>query len=406
MRSFRLRACLSRWSRLSASARIGQFYWADKISAPPSRQALTRGMLNRATEDWNCGLVHFQGSAWEWGIGLLPFLPLEETAGERRPKECPNVGLSDLDDRPPRGKAAIRRRCPNGAFTLLEVVLAVVIATGMLAVVFYFYHQAAELRTQVLGESTRVTAARLILERLTSELRTALPGTDLHSGLWGSSNQLEFVRLVAPVTSSPGANTNEVALPLSPTLKKIQYRLNSSPDETDNAVLLRLEEPLISAQERAITNETTSVAELEPTPKGLLLTREFQFVCFRYWNGTAWQDSWSADALPLGIEVKLGVESLPPETMPEDYPFDQFRRIISLPLAVPTPPSRDETAPEASLIAPGEIPAGASPGGKAALHRENSRSLGRVMDRAPSSIGSMDRPLPGAAPVHRREESA
>lgn len=306
---------------------------------------------------------------------------------------------SDFDDKPSRGKAAIGRRHPNGGFTLLEVVLAVVIATGMLAVVFYFYHQAAELRTQVLREITRVTAARLILERLTSELRTALPGTDLRSGLWGSSNQLEFVRLVAPVTSSPGATTNEVALPLSPTLKKIQYRLNSSPDETNSAVLLRLEEPLISAPESTVTNETTTVAELEPAPRGLLLTREFQFVSFRFWNGTAWQDSWSADSLPLGIEVKLGVESLPPETMPEDYPYDQFSRIISLPLAVPAPPSQDESAPE-------ETPAGTSPEGRAALHRRNPRSVGRATESAPSSIDTMNRPLPGAAPVHRREEPA
>jgi hypothetical protein len=58
---------------------------------------------------------------------------------------------------------------------------------------------------------------------------------------------------------------------------------------------------------------------------------QLQYLRFRYYDGANWLDSWSAPGLPIGVEVSLGVEPLPSEVSPDDYPFELYRRVIYLP---------------------------------------------------------------------------
>ena len=234
----------------------------------------------------------------------------------------------------------------EGGFTLLEVILAVTIAVGMMAVVLYYYSQAATLRNQVLQETGRINTARMILERLTAELRTALPGSALYSGMTGASNELQFVRLDAPIVSPLTMDTNLPASSSPVTLKKIHYLFTAAEEETNNASLVRIETPLVFAQAAAVTNEVEELPTTNAVPKGLELTHELKFVVFRYWNGSAWQDFWDKASLPLGIEVSLGAEALPPELPPEEYPFDLYRRTIYLPMGERNQPSTADAPPE------------------------------------------------------------
>ena len=66
-------------------------------------------------------------------------------------------------------------------FTLLEIALAVTIAIGIMVVALFFYEQSARLRKDALEEMDRITAVRLVMDRLSSELRCAVPG-DLLTG--------------------------------------------------------------------------------------------------------------------------------------------------------------------------------------------------------------------------------
>lgn len=50
----------------------------------------------------------------------------------------------------------------RAAFTLIEVILAIVISLGMLVVVLFFYQQTANFRAQLVEETERLTAVRLI----------------------------------------------------------------------------------------------------------------------------------------------------------------------------------------------------------------------------------------------------
>jgi hypothetical protein len=76
-------------------------------------------------------------------------------------------------------------------------------------------------------------------------------------------------------------------------------------------------------------NQTNAV--VAGAAHGGLAIGQAQFVRFRYWDGSAWLDDWNTPDLPVGVEISLGLEPLPVETSPDDYPFEQYRRVIYLP---------------------------------------------------------------------------
>ena len=134
-------------------------------------------------------------------------------------------------------------------FTLLEVVLAVTIAIGIMVVALYFYEQSTRLRKDALEEMDRITAVRLVMDRLSSELRCAVPGSDLLAGVKGSASSIEFIRLEPPVRGSLLTNeSGEMAsIRMQPTFKKTFYRI--TPDPAGGlSVLERIEEPILLGQ--------------------------------------------------------------------------------------------------------------------------------------------------------------
>src|SRR5688572_24203718 len=92
------------------------------------------------------------------------------------------------------------RRLPgtHNAFTLVEVLLAVGIVAGLLVVVLFFYQQAAQLRTELLVDAERSSSARLLMERLTTELRTARAHTFYEVPLVGHATYLQFITVDLP----------------------------------------------------------------------------------------------------------------------------------------------------------------------------------------------------------------
>lgn len=234
----------------------------------------------------------------------------------------------------PRGQA-------RAAFTLLEVVLAIVISLGMLVVVLFFYQQTANFRAQLVEETERLTAVRLIMNRLTSELRTARAHPEFAGSFVGSASSIQFIRTDAPARAAwIGAALGRVELAQTD-LRLVRYELRGgsldSPDSPDNldsegfpefldgetnappASLVRTEEPLIKMRPVTDANSAvpTEASPVKPPPQPL--TSAIQYLRFRYWDGSAWSSSWSGTTLPKGVEVSLGSEA------PEDDPgFDDF----------------------------------------------------------------------------------
>ena len=151
-----------------------------------------------------------------------------------------------------------KRFCSLG-FTLLEVVLAVTIAIGIMVIALYFYQQSSTLRKEALEEMDRITAVRLVMDRLSSELRCAVAGSGLLTGVSGSASSIEFVRLDPPLRG--GLLTNEsgelARVRMQPTFKKTSYRV--APDPVGGlSVLERVEEAILLGPKESSTSSSST----------------------------------------------------------------------------------------------------------------------------------------------------
>ena len=216
-----------------------------------------------------------------------------------------------------------QRSSGRAAFTLVEVILAIGIATGILVVALSFYQQAANLRGQILEASNRISTIRLLMDRLTIELRSAR-GHDWE-GFTGDAASLRFVRTDA---LSPNAWTR--TQPYTD-LKLVTYGVAAGIEGTNTIVtgITRTEHAVIEPRQvrAASVMEPSSSTNTFVEP----LTDAIRFLHFRFWDGTIWVESWDDIVPPLAVEVSFGIEPQPEDALPDEYPFEVFRRVVLLP---------------------------------------------------------------------------
>jgi len=225
-----------------------------------------------------------------------------------------------------------RRRLHETGFTLVEVILAIGLAIVILVTAMSFYHQASDLRRQLVVASEQVSTIRLVMDRLTADLRMARSHD--WEGFNGDSTSLRFVKC-EPIASSAWTRNQAVS-----DLRLVSYGAATGLDGTNTMVvgLNRSESlaveirqsrataaPLDAAPTTASSNATTNVASGEP------LTDVIRFVHFRYWDGATWVEEWADVVPPLAVEVSFGLDPQPDDALPDEYPFEVFRRIIALP---------------------------------------------------------------------------
>ena len=245
------------------------------------------------------------------------------------------------------------------AFTILEVMLAIVIATGLLATAMYYYQQAARFRNDLLEETERIGSARLILDRLSTELRCSLYHPARSVGAKGGADWIEFLKSSVPSQASWRVQT-ESESPAYPETgyRLIRYELLKKPllsgsldneanqqmveqmtsqmvrrsgDTSDVLASLmqgdainRVERRLLTA--KASTNDIV-VVRIDP----VRITDQLKYLKFRYLNGSAWVDTWPGPQLPLGVEISLGIEPMSATNLLEEYTNHVFRRVVPIP---------------------------------------------------------------------------
>ena len=232
-------------------------------------------------------------------------------------------------------------------FTLLEVLLAVVIAIGLLGVALYFYQQAAEFRAQIITETEKVSAARLLMDRITTELRTARRHAFYEQAFIGESDFLQFIKTDVPSRAAWSGGALGRAAAAETDLKLVRYGLSISQVSTNQSVagLKRTEEPLVDT--KIVESSASVVPAGETNASPALLTDAFRYLRFRYWDGTEWIASWSKPGIPRGVEITIGSEPVPSAesgsasaTRPgitsasaasSQYPYEVFRRVVYLP---------------------------------------------------------------------------
>jgi type II secretory pathway pseudopilin PulG len=252
----------------------------------------------------------------------------------------------------------IARKSLARAFTLVEVILAILIISAIMTVLLYFYQRSVEVRQNVLEEAEFLSVSRMLMEQLTTELRSARIVEDQFIGLEGSSNSVTFVTTSIPVTARWITSTNDaVVLPAVTDLKRVTYRLLAGTNVLDIRGLDRTEELLTAAAFTAGTNSTEFVNAsgtnvLSETDTNLFSTNDVQLVRRPLTDRMKRLDSWSRLELPAGVEITIGKDPAPPESVapatesaaPEESSPDVFRRVVYLP----------SSAPAANKVAPSD----------------------------------------------------
>ena len=230
------------------------------------------------------------------------------------------------------------RMKPCAGFTLLEVVLAVTLALGLMAAMLTFYKQATDVRAAVLDDVRAVGAERAVMNRLTRELRAAFVYRFLNLGCEGGTSEMRFMTVTFPSGAMwlEQKVTDTDQLPREGDMMLIGYRLRYSEDEDGR--------PQVDGIERTCQRTPTArVSEEGCEIEALLVSPDIKFLRLRYWDGAAWIESWGGGGLPVAVEIVLGREPLPERVEPAEYPYPTFRRVVAIPAAprsVPGAPAK------------------------------------------------------------------
>ena len=262
----------------------------------------------------------------------------------------------------PNASSRNRPKKIKNAFTLLETLLAVVIATGLLSTAMYFYQQSGKFRNDLILENEKIASARLIINNMSSELRSTLTHPRLKVGFKGGSNWVEFLKTSTPSPSSWMSST-EAASPRYPETgyRLIRYELamrnmigdtldnqanrimienlnlneNSPNNEEDNSITIKQGDAIDRIERRLLTGKintnTTATVKIEP----VRITDQLKYMQFRYLNNGLWSYQWPGPSPPQGIEISLGIEPLSSTNLLEEYTNHVFRRIIRIPTTAP-----------------------------------------------------------------------
>ena len=262
------------------------------------------------------------------------------------------------------------------AFTLLEVLFAVVIAAGLLATAMYFYHKSTRFRSDLILEMERIASARLILNRMSSELRSTLHHPVRNIGFKGGSNWVEFLKTEIPSEASWAMSTENSSSSAYPEAgyRLIRYELamknviDTGLDNTANREMIenlnldnnsdvapggdfpslkqgdaidRTERRLLTA--KASTNSLATV-RIEP----VRITDQLKYMQLRYLNNGNWAENWGGPNPPAGIEISLGIDPLSVTNLLEEYTNHVYRRIVRIPTSIAsiTPPNETNLVEE------------------------------------------------------------
>jgi prepilin-type N-terminal cleavage/methylation domain-containing protein len=222
-------------------------------------------------------------------------------------------------------------RSSRRGFTLLEVLLAVALTLSLLGALLGFYKEVADVRAAVGAEADLVGAERTLMDLMTAELRAATPYPQMSLALTGSTGDVRFVTTALP-TADAWRVANVTEGPVAPSgmdRQVVGYRLRVSQDDQGK--------PVIDGIERTCQRMVTlKVVDEEKDVRATLVTASLKFLRLRYWNGTAWADTWGGQDLPAAVEIVMGEQPLPEGGDPTEYPalYDTFRRVVCLPAGV------------------------------------------------------------------------
>lgn len=225
------------------------------------------------------------------------------------------------------GNLQRRRR----ALTLLEVLLSVVLISGLLAALLAFFNRALQVRDLATKELDRNKIARQMLDTIAEELRCAIGmdevGFPVEQRLVGDRRSITFLttrlpsreqfNFVDPLDEQPPARAD---------LTQLTYLLWIDEEETTDEG-----EPLVGGilrEEKSTLNQFVIEENDEDNPFQIrrdLWAPELGYLEFRYFDGVEWTTTWEVtegNSLPQMIQITVGFDSITEaELLDEDLDF-------------------------------------------------------------------------------------
>jgi len=184
-------------------------------------------------------------------------------------------------------------------FTLLEVLVAITLASLLLTSIYGVVSTTSTAKEQAKKRGAALHLGRVLIARLDHELLgVALKSQKTVSALKGGTNSLgePFMELLTNSTGGQQAG-----------MRQVQYRLG--PDSDNRMTLWRAEKSL---------NSTTEIVE-ERLAQGL------EKLTFSFYDGKTWLESWDSrnDSLPILVRAELSLadlQGIPPLLSTFDLP--------------------------------------------------------------------------------------
>lgn len=211
--------------------------------------------------------------------------------------------------------------------TLLESVLALSLSVGLMGTVLGLYRHMLDTRTDIVQDVQLTTSERIVMDRITGELRASMVYPFLGFGMEGQPQEMKFISVALPGPAAWAVRqTTDDPIPPEVDLQMVGYRLRVVEDEEG---LLHVEGLERTSQKILAAREAEEGEEIEVH----LLAPQIKFLWLRYWQGEEWVDTWTDNGLPLAVEINLGTDVLPEDMEPADYvlEYDTFRRVVYVP---------------------------------------------------------------------------
>ena len=218
----------------------------------------------------------------------------------------------------------------RSAFTLLEMLVALVLMSVLAASLYASLHAAFKARDRAHSAVGAMRSATLTMELLRRDIESALPPTGILAGSFLGQDAAD---------GSLGIDADT-----------LEWHASLGKPAENGCDVVRLELAILPESQAGVAPDGTSghrvlvrrvtanlLAPQLPEPVEEILCRRVRSFNLRYFGGSSWLDSWDAaandNALPVAIEVALSIER--PDRVQDAENDCELTRVFLLPCSRP-----------------------------------------------------------------------
>lgn len=194
-----------------------------------------------------------------------------------------------------------RNHAAQRGFTLIEILVSISIVAITLATVYGVFSSVSSAKDRLDRDSETYHKARVIYDRFGRELHGAyLSSSNKDTILKGEKDTLDNVSFELSTTAASPLSSAGTGFAL------VSYTVSEDAEADDGSkVLLRTERPLLSE------NDPERLRSMRLAPG-------IEYFNMRFYDGSAWQDSWdsSSNGLPEIVEIELRIKDAKGQEIP------------------------------------------------------------------------------------------